>query len=48
MKPMPIKGTPYKHQQAAFEFALGLMGLTEGGGDHISISGRSAALLMEM
>jgi hypothetical protein len=26
---MPIKGTPYKHQRAAFEFACRLFGLAD-------------------
>ena len=30
-RPMPVKCTPYRHQQAAFEFACRLFGLTEGG-----------------
>jgi hypothetical protein len=30
---MPIKGTPYKHQRAAFEFACRLFGLADKPGD---------------
>ena len=30
MKPMLIKGTPYKHQRDAYEFALKLFGLMDG------------------
>jgi hypothetical protein len=28
---LPVKATPYRHQQAAFEFACRMFGLTEGG-----------------
>ena len=41
---MPIKGKPYAHQRAAFEFALNLFGLIEGG-DVKSISGGCAYLM---
>ena len=44
--PMPTKGTPYAHQREAFEFALRLFGMIEGG-DVTPIS-RGCALLMEM
>ena len=48
---MPIRAAPYQHQKAAFEFACGLFGLTEGGDDDYSIHqirSCGAALLCEM
>jgi hypothetical protein len=45
---MPIRATPYQHQQEAFHFACGLFGLPEGGDALPSISSRGTALLMEM
>lgn len=44
---MPIKGSPYKHQIHAFNCICSLFGLAKGG-DVPTISGRGAALLMEM
>lgn len=41
--PMPIKGTPYKHQQAAFDFACRKFGLLP-----TDSRSRGVALLMEM
>lgn len=43
---MPIKATPYKHQQDAFDFALRLFGVSEGG-DAQPISA-GAFFLMDM
>jgi len=43
---MPVKATPYRHQQEAFEFARLLFGLTDGG-DRPPIS-KGCAYLMEM
>lgn len=40
---MPIKVTPYDHQQKAYEFTCGLFGLTPS-----AVHSRGAALLMEM
>ncbi len=40
---MPIKGTPYKHQRDAFEFACNKFGLTDG-----IIKSRGVALLLQM
>lgn len=31
--PMPVKAAPFQHQRDAFDFACGLFGLAEGGGD---------------
>ena len=45
---MPVKVTPYRHQQEAFEFACHLFGLPWGGDAQHSISSRGTALLMEM
>ena len=48
--PMPIRAKPYKHQREAFEFALRLFGLTEGGDAETCPLVRSSgcALLCEM
>ncbi len=40
---MPIKATPYRHQQEAFDFVCWQFGLTDG-----TLRSRGAALLMEM
>jgi len=42
---MPIRAAPYRHQQEAYGFTCRLF---EGGDANHSISGRGAALLMEM
>ncbi len=44
---MPIKVTPYRHQQEAFHFVCRLFGLTEEVVP-MNISSRGVALLMEM
>lgn len=44
---MPIKGTPYIHQQKAFAFACEVFGL-QGGDAPSPIRSRGVALLMEM
>ena len=43
MRSMPIKATPYKHQEKAYRFTLGLFGLLPS-----DVHSRGAALLMEM
>ena len=47
-KKMPVKASPYRHQQEAHEFVCHLFGLTEGGDEESSMRSRGAALLMEM
>ena len=47
-KQMPVKASPYKHQQEAYELARRLFGLPEGGDDSSSIRSAGCALLMEM
>jgi hypothetical protein len=42
---MPIKATPYRHQQEAFDFACGLFGLE--GGDAPPVS-KGCFYLMDM
>ena len=43
MLSMPINATPYKHQEEAYRFTLGLFGLLPS-----EVHSRGAALLMEM
>ena len=48
---MPIKATPYRHQQEAFDFAMQVLGITDGEVmqvSPISKGGKGCALLMEM
>ena len=44
---LSVRAAPYTHQREAFHFAMCLFG-AQGGDVQHSISGRGAALLMEM